>query len=285
MQSLERGIAVIQVFSREHPVAHAQRGRPPDRNDPRDGAADPADARAARPRALRRAAVLAHAARAHPRLGLPVLAEPLGDRAAAHGGPRRADARVVLGRDARPPRHRLRGPRADAPDHDHRARRRDAAARPTRRRWAACCSPTSPPSELDAYSRHDALEPFTDAHGRRARTPCWPAIAEVREQGWALVDQELEIGLRSVAAPIRGRRAADDGRAERFGCGPESLHRGAQNALPAGTPAHGGTDLREPRAGVAYGFARLGSRASATCWETRFPGARQRGRALSVCLC
>jgi IclR family pca regulon transcriptional regulator len=28
-------------------------------------------------------------------------------------------------------------------------------------------------------------------------------LAEVRKQGWALVDQELEIGLRSVAAPIR----------------------------------------------------------------------------------
>ena len=27
----------------------------------------------------------------------------------------------------------------------------------------------------------------------------------VREQGWALVDQELEEGLRSVAAPIRDR--------------------------------------------------------------------------------
>ena len=28
------------------------------------------------------------------------------------------------------------------------------------------------------------------------------AIATVRAQGWALVDQELEMGLRSVAAPI-----------------------------------------------------------------------------------
>ncbi|CAG7611787.1 Pca regulon regulatory protein [Leucobacter soli] len=30
-------------------------------------------------------------------------------------------------------------------------------------------------------------------------------IARVREQGWALVDGELEIGLRSLAAPVRGR--------------------------------------------------------------------------------
>jgi IclR family pca regulon transcriptional regulator len=28
-------------------------------------------------------------------------------------------------------------------------------------------------------------------------------LAEVREQGWALVDQELELGVRSIAAPIR----------------------------------------------------------------------------------
>lgn len=30
-------------------------------------------------------------------------------------------------------------------------------------------------------------------------------IGEARRQGWALVDQELEIGLRSIAAPIRDR--------------------------------------------------------------------------------
>jgi IclR family pca regulon transcriptional regulator len=32
-------------------------------------------------------------------------------------------------------------------------------------------------------------------------------LDETRQRGWALVDQELEIGLRSVAAPIR--RGAD----------------------------------------------------------------------------
>src|SRR5207302_10922591 len=30
-------------------------------------------------------------------------------------------------------------------------------------------------------------------------------LAKVREQGWAMVDQELEEGLRSVAAPVRDR--------------------------------------------------------------------------------
>ncbi|SMG00660.1 Transcriptional regulator, IclR family [Burkholderia singularis] len=32
------------------------------------------------------------------------------------------------------------------------------------------------------------------------------AIAQVRSQGWALVDQELEVGLISLSAPIRNRR-------------------------------------------------------------------------------
>ena len=31
-------------------------------------------------------------------------------------------------------------------------------------------------------------------------------LTKVREQGWAMVDQELEEGLRSVAAPIRDRQ-------------------------------------------------------------------------------
>jgi IclR family pca regulon transcriptional regulator len=31
------------------------------------------------------------------------------------------------------------------------------------------------------------------------------AVAAVRAQGWALLDQELEVGVRSVAAPLRQR--------------------------------------------------------------------------------
>lgn len=34
------------------------------------------------------------------------------------------------------------------------------------------------------------------------------AVARVREQGFALVDQELELGVRSIAAPIRSRSGA-----------------------------------------------------------------------------
>ena len=56
--------------------------------------------------------------------------------------------------------------------------------------------------ELDAFLGTTPLESLTD------RTVVEPAalrsvIDEVRAQGWALVDQELELGLRSVAAPIQ----------------------------------------------------------------------------------
>ena len=111
------------------PGADAQRGRQPHGHHARHGAPDPAHAREARARALRRAAVLAHPAPADPRLGLPLLAEPLRARAAAHGDAGRGDARVVLGRDPRPARRGLRRARAHAADHVDHAERRHAPAR------------------------------------------------------------------------------------------------------------------------------------------------------------
>ncbi|MEN3534574.1 IclR family transcriptional regulator [Microbispora sp. ZYX-F-249] len=60
------------------------------------------------------------------------------------------------------------------------------------------------PEDLDAYlARADLrrLTPRTATSPTALRT----ALDEVRAQGWALVDQELEEGLRSIAAPIRGR--------------------------------------------------------------------------------
>jgi IclR family pca regulon transcriptional regulator len=65
------------------------------------------------------------------------------------------------------------------------------------------------PEELDRYLAEAApLEPLTN------RTVTDPAqlrelLAQVAAQGYAIVDQELEEGLRAVAAPIRG--AADVG--------------------------------------------------------------------------
>jgi IclR family pca regulon transcriptional regulator len=59
-----------------------------------------------------------------------------------------------------------------------------------------------PDAELDGFLAHAHLEAFTDRtitdRGRLRE-----AIETVRRNGWALLDQELEIGLRSVAAPLR----------------------------------------------------------------------------------
>jgi IclR family pca regulon transcriptional regulator len=59
-----------------------------------------------------------------------------------------------------------------------------------------------PEQELDEFLTETRLEAFTE------RTITEPEelrrlLAKVREQGWALTDQELEIGLRSIAAPLR----------------------------------------------------------------------------------
>jgi IclR family pca regulon transcriptional regulator len=60
-----------------------------------------------------------------------------------------------------------------------------------------------PADQLDRFlgeTRLGELTPRTITDQDRMRD----VLAEVSSQGWALVDQELELGLRSVAAPIRG---------------------------------------------------------------------------------
>jgi IclR family transcriptional regulator, pca regulon regulatory protein len=59
-----------------------------------------------------------------------------------------------------------------------------------------------PPSELDAYLERVCPAPLTPCTiTDRARLR--ERIDEAREQGWCIVDQELESGIRSIAAPIR----------------------------------------------------------------------------------
>jgi IclR family pca regulon transcriptional regulator len=60
------------------------------------------------------------------------------------------------------------------------------------------------PEELDRYLAEAVMEPFTN------RTVIEPQrlreiVSEVARQGYAIVDQELEEGLRAIAAPIRGQ--------------------------------------------------------------------------------
>jgi IclR family transcriptional regulator, pca regulon regulatory protein len=67
-----------------------------------------------------------------------------------------------------------------------------------------------PEDELERYLAEASLTALT---GRTVTDPARlrELLAEVAEQGYAIVDQELEEGLRAVAAPIRG--AADVGSA------------------------------------------------------------------------
>lgn len=61
-----------------------------------------------------------------------------------------------------------------------------------------------PADELDDYLARAALTRLTPRTATSA-TALRAEIERVRAQGWALVDQELEVGLRAVAAPIRDR--------------------------------------------------------------------------------
>ncbi len=61
-----------------------------------------------------------------------------------------------------------------------------------------------PASELDRYLGTVRLEPLT-SHSITSPDRLRAELDQVRTQGWALVDQELEEGLRSVAAPVHDR--------------------------------------------------------------------------------
>lgn len=58
-----------------------------------------------------------------------------------------------------------------------------------------------PEAELEAYFSRSAIASYTD-RTVVDETELRSIIADVRRQGWAIVDQQLEAGLCSVAAPI-----------------------------------------------------------------------------------
>jgi IclR family transcriptional regulator, pca regulon regulatory protein len=58
--------------------------------------------------------------------------------------------------------------------------------------------------DLDAYLEAATLDAFT-RHTITSPEALRTEVARVRAQGWALVDQELEAGLRSIAVPLHGR--------------------------------------------------------------------------------
>ena len=61
-----------------------------------------------------------------------------------------------------------------------------------------------PRKDRDAFLAVVALEPLTP-HTIIDRDLLQAELGRVQEQGWALVDQELEEGLRSIATPLRDR--------------------------------------------------------------------------------
>jgi IclR family pca regulon transcriptional regulator len=59
------------------------------------------------------------------------------------------------------------------------------------------------PAELDAYFERVPLKAMTDrtvVSQDRLRE----ILREVRAQGYAMIEEELEVGLRSIAVPVRG---------------------------------------------------------------------------------
>lgn len=60
-----------------------------------------------------------------------------------------------------------------------------------------------PAPELEAFLGRARLKPFTE-RTVSSRDALRRVLEQVRERGYALVDQELEIGLRSIAVPVRG---------------------------------------------------------------------------------
>jgi IclR family pca regulon transcriptional regulator len=61
-----------------------------------------------------------------------------------------------------------------------------------------------PPEDLDAYFERVELRRLSP-RTITGEAPLRAELDRIRAQGWAMVDQELEEGLRSVAAPIRER--------------------------------------------------------------------------------
>ena len=78
------------------------------------------------------------------------------------------------------------------------------ACPPGARRWVACCCPTCLPPELRAFLARATIERRTEK-SIVDRPALAARIAHVAETGFALVDEELELGLRSIAVPIRDR--------------------------------------------------------------------------------
>ncbi|BCW50497.1 hypothetical protein StoSoilB13_28390 (plasmid) [Arthrobacter sp. StoSoilB13] len=66
-----------------------------------------------------------------------------------------------------------------------------------------------PQAKLEAYLARVELKPITPRTVANA-TDLRAAVEQVRAQGWCLLDQELEIGLMSIAAPVWNHNNGDN---------------------------------------------------------------------------
>jgi len=62
-----------------------------------------------------------------------------------------------------------------------------------------------PPEEVDAWLEHETLHPLT-ANTITSKDRLRLEIARARANGYAMVDQELELGLRTIAVPLKNFR-------------------------------------------------------------------------------
>jgi IclR family pca regulon transcriptional regulator len=62
-----------------------------------------------------------------------------------------------------------------------------------------------PPDQAERVLARAAPEPIT-SHTIVDRTRLAEEVARAREQGYAVVDQELELGLRTIAVPVKNFR-------------------------------------------------------------------------------
>ena len=105
-----------------------------------------------------------------------------------------------------------------------------------------------PPAELAAYLARVRIIAYTN---RTITSPhkLGEVVARVRANGYALVDQELEIGLRSLAVPVRGPPWPRRRGGERRRAGVAGDCRGSRSAHPARAP-HGRTRARHAAVGL-----------------------------------
>ena len=109
-----------------------------------------------------------------------------------------------------------------------------------------------PDERLDEYLTSTSLRGLT-GHTITSTTALRRELRKIRTQGWALVDQELEEGLRSIAAPIRdadGQVIAAINLSTHAAAQPEH-HRGRVPAAPAHhrAPDRAGPGPLDPRHG------------------------------------